>query len=457
VNVYIGGQVSTPGKFTLPAGTRFHELITGVYIGERRITPIATNEASLVQSGAFTQETSTSRINTRELRNSTNAELNLGATSNYSRISQLFDLRLVQVHNPVFGDRTIDLSGYFNSGNTAFSPFIVDGDQITLVKVNANRYTVSLTGAVNNPFTGTYRGDDTPENLLKIVSGLSPDADSSEVLIYRDSQNGTVELLNLNFEDWLENGRIQPNDNIIIKQKEGSQLGSMEIRGEVTLAGSIPIKAGETTLGEVIDLVQGLRKDANPIAAYLLRESMDNRGVRSLTDINMMSLTRTSDQFLEGFDYMELEQALQPNRMAVNLSDPTVLDMTVQNGDILYVPKDENTITVLGQVNVPGFYAFDERMNTLDYLDASSGLTVAANPDRIFVIKAGSRAWYTPGETELQSGDIIFVDRIPFEDVSTGRIYDIQLQQLKNQRTQLIIGGVGALAGIITAFVAITR
>jgi len=49
------------------------------------------------------------------------------------------------------------------------------------------------------------------------------------------------------------------------------------------------------------------------------------------------------------------------------------------------------------------------------------------------------------------------VDRTPFEDVSTGRNYEIQLQQLKNTRTQLIIGGISTIVGIITAYVAIRR
>ena len=87
----------------------------------------------------------------------------------------------------------------------------------------------------------------------------------------------------------------------------------------------------------------------------------------------------------------------------------------------------------------------------------ANGITIAADENRIFVIKAGSRAWYKPVETTLQSGDIIFVDRIPFEDVSTGRSFEVQFQQLKNNRIQLIIAGAGTLASIVTAYVAIRR
>lgn len=102
-------------------------------------------------------------------------------------------------------------------------------------------------------------------------------------------------------------------------------------------------------------------------------------------------------------------------------------------------------------------YTFTSGNTIDDYLDAANGLTIAADPERVFIIKAGSRAWYRTSETELESGDIIFVDRIPFEDVSTGRIYETQLSQLKSERTRLILQGVTAITSIVTAYVAVRR
>jgi hypothetical protein len=178
--------------------------------------------------------------------------------------------------------------------------------------------------------------------------------------------------------------------------------------------------------------------------------------VNSASSVNLSLLGRSSDQFLEGFDYLEFEQALNPNRMALNLSSPKVLSNTkLRNGDRIFIPKDEQTVSLLGQVNIPGFYNFEPNLNVQDYISAAEGLSIAADEERIFIIKSGSRAWYSPDETNLQSGDIIFVDRIPFEDVSTGRNYSIQREQLKNQRIQLVMSGVATITGIITTFVAL--
>ena len=82
---------------------------------------------------------------------------------------------------------------------------------------------------------------------------------------------------------------------------------------------------------------------------------------------------------------------------------------------------------------------------------------MAANKERVFVIKAGSRAWYKPEDTMLSSGDIIFVDREPLVDATSARNYNLQLEQLKNSRISLILAAIGTVTGIITTYVALTR
>ncbi|MEL0010633.1 MAG: hypothetical protein VW868_03630, partial [Bacteroidota bacterium] len=83
--------------------------------------------------------------------------------------------------------------------------------------------------------------------------------------------------------------------------------------------------------------------------------------------------------------------------------------------------------------------------------------TIAADRDRVFIIKAGSRSWYKPSETTIQSGDIIFVDRIPLQDARSGLEYQLRIEDVKNQRIQIIMSGIGALTSVVTAYVAVRR
>lgn len=455
INVYLGGNVSKPGRYLVPAGTRYDALITGFQINGEIILPLVNDNLEVVKQASAARPSFTG-LNFDRIAEESNAE-GEKIESIFSKLSSKYDLRLVKITDKYGAEKFIDLSGYFNSGNKEFAPYIVDGDQITLIENSQNRFRISISGAVNNPFNGSYRTDDSFSTLLKISGRYTPEADSSSVIVIRN-RNGSSERLSFSKEN-IESYHLKAGDQIVVPFKENlSTEGTVIIEGEVSLPGIFAIQPGTTTLKDILAISGGLTESALPNAAYLVRSSLSNKGVNSTSSINMNTLTRASDQFLEGFDYMQLVQSLDPNRMSVDLTKISVLERTkIMDGDRIYIPKDEQTVSLLGQINEPGFYTFNSSLTVPDYLDLASGTSIGADTDRIFIIKAGSQAWYSAEEISLESGDIIFVDRIPFEDVSTGRTYEIQLQQLRNNRTQLIIAGIGTLASVVTAFVAISR
>lgn len=453
VSVHIGGNIPNPGRYVVPAGTRYDALVTGIRVENLVITPLINQTAeSILQATA--QRPSYSGLNFDKLDAKEQSEAEI-QNDELIKISQQYDLRYVKV-TPLYGDEYfVDLAGYFNSGNPDFAPFIQDGDHVTLINASSDRATVSISGAVNNPFTGSFRADDTIEQLLDIAGGLSPDADSSSAIRIRP-ENGDFIRTELPISA-VE--KVQPGDQYIVRYRQTDSItGSVSIEGEVDLPGAFTIRNSETTIAQLLEMAGGLTEDALPNGAYLIRSAKDNRGVNSASSINLSLLSRSSDQFLEGYDYLEFEQALNPNRMAVDLTSATVLENTkLRNGDRIFIPKDENTISLLGQVNIPGFYNYEPTFSVQDYLSAANGLTIASDAERIFIIKAGSRAWYKPAETDLQSGDIIFVDRVPFEDVSTGRNFMLELERQKSERVRLIMTGIGTVASLITAYAAIRR
>ena len=117
----------------------------------------------------------------------------------------------------------------------------------------------------------------------------------------------------------------------------------------ITTPGIYTIENGETKLAELLRIAGGLEDNALASAAYLVRESANQRGVSSVTDINMTLLSKSYDQYLEGFDYLELEEILSANRMAIDLTNNQALaEVTLQDGDRIYVPKDDRSIRIMG-------------------------------------------------------------------------------------------------------------
>ena len=72
-------------------------------------------------------------------------------------------------------------------------------------------------------------------------------------------------------------------------------------------------------------------------------------------------------------------------------------------------------VRVLGEVRSPGLYLVDATFGMRDVVARAGGLSPAAAPDRIVLVRAGSTATYQAGEAEpvllLQPGDEIVVPR----------------------------------------------
>ena len=454
VNIHVGGNIPNPGRYVIPAGTRYDALISGFEIGEEIVSPLVNVENK--QQIISTRQT-ISGINFDRL-SATQSEEGEIADSRFRQLAQKYDMRYIKVSSKDGSVHYVDLHAYFNSGQEKFAPYITDGDQVTFIDHSFDRPTISISGAVNTPFTGSYRSDDTFEKLLLIAGGYHPQADSSQLIrVYEQNGEKIREELSLSSTNLTE--KLESGDQLIIPYKKTNRnKGNVQIEGMVAIPGIYTIENGETKLSEVVQIAGGLENNALASAAYLIRESANQRGVSSVTDINMTLLSKSYDQFLEGFDYLELEEILSANRMAIDLTnDQALTEVTLQDGDRIYVPKDDRSIRIMGQVNNPGFYAYQAEQSVNGYLQRANGMTIAADRERIFVIKAGSRSWYEPQETSIESGDIIFVDRIPFQDAKTGLEYQVSIQELKNRRTQLIMTGISALTSVVTAYVAVRR
>ena len=453
VNIHLGGDIPNPGRYVIPAGTRYDAIVNGFYIDNQLFAPL-TNSSISRATQINTSRPSVSGIDFDKMR-SRKQQGDDEANSLVNALDKKYDLRMVKVTKRDGRVQYVDLKAYFNSGDTQFAPYIQDGDQVTMIGNSSSRALISISGAVNEAFSGSYRTDDTLEKLITIAGGYLPEADSSNVILIRET-GVSIDKKTVAISEIKE---VKPGDQFIIPFKESpSKKGTIQLFGEVSIPGMFPILSGETPLADVLEMADGITDEALANGAYLIREPREENGIPELQNSNLVMLSKSSDQFIEGLDYLELEETLSPNRMPLDLTNAEVVSsLKLNNGDRIYVPEDQHTVTLLGQVSNPGYYQFSSTLSAKDYIKMAGGMTVAASTDRVYVIKAGSNTWFKPTDTTVQSGDIIFVDRIPFEDVSTGRTYQLNLQRLKTDRTRLILTAVSAVTSIVTAYVAVAR
>lgn len=441
VEVTVSGDVPNPGLLRFPAGTRLDAAIFAAVESEPD-----TVEADPMISGM-------QRL----------------MDSEYA----LRSVRLQREGGKV--DAEADLAAFYHTGDTSFNPYLYDGDRVVIVKKNEYTPRVSVSGAVNRPVELEYKAGDTLQDLFDMTGGYLPEADSSMVMRHRgvgagagtlgagtlgagtassDSKGVRIELA----ETDPASIYVKPNDHFVVPRRENvAEVVTMEVRGEVASPGIYPVAASGAGLSDLLAMAGGITPNALPHGAYLVRTLKERNRVSSVFEMDPARLQRTSDSYNEGFAYLDLERGLMEEyRIYIDLTDDQALQgVSVRDGDQLIIPRDDKVVMLYGQVNQPGMLSYQPEKRVEDYIREAAGFTLAADTERIFVIKAAGRTWMKPEDTNIESGDMIFVDRIPYDDFYRYRDFELQTQTQRRANIQLVLSTVTTVASILTTYFAI--
>ncbi|EGR0244316.1 OtnA protein [Vibrio parahaemolyticus] len=224
-------------------------------------------------------------------------------------------------------------------------------------------------------------------------------------------------------------------DRLNILEKPNVKLQStVTLQGEVRFPGTYTVRQGET-LGKLLERAGGLTEFAHPQGAIFTREALRLQEQKLLNqyaadmraetakktfraDSNMGSVISDPDKTLKFVEEASRSKAL--GRMVVQLNrilkDERSADFMLEDGDFLFVPTFRNTVSIMGEVQVPITYLLDNKLDVDDYLNKAGGAKKQADEDRIFVVRADgsvykptSGYWFGNNHEELKAGDTIVV------------------------------------------------
>jgi len=342
---------------------------------------------------------------------------------------------------------TIDFVYFIRAGIGSSNPVVQNGDQLFFTTQSQKQARVSISGEVNFEGEFLYKNKETLADLVKLGSGFTTNSDTTYVYLVKTSGAQKIKR-----EEW-ERVELEPNERVVVPQKVRELTSSSAwVYGQIEVPGNYSIADQETSVLELIEKAGGLRQSALRNGAYIIRSRQNtSTTISAQSDFDLL-LQRTSDQFIQGLEYLELESKLGRNRINLNLDDKESLKaVRIYDGDNLIIPQNLNLVTVFGQVMIPGQYVFDASKSAVDYVkQEAGGMTNAANETRIFIIKAGTLSWYRPTETKIESGDLIFVDRVPYADFDTKTQIDISRNNLKLSIWSLVISAIGTTSLLLS-------
>lgn len=260
---------------------------------------------------------------------------------------------------------------------------------------------VTILGGVTTPSVISI---DRPMTIIEVISragGLSSSADKPNVVVIR-KQQGVSTVLNLNLKRALQGDDTQ---NIALVRDDivyvPTDINKVYVMGEINTQGPVQFEPPFRIL-ELLSKAGGFTANANKTDILLIRNENGESRVMPL----------------------DLQKALENGDFTQNLM--------LQNGDIVYVQKDNKRIILLGEVKTPGYYNYTSNP-PLTLLEAvigrAGGLTNNANPKKLVVIRKGAmkiinfKEIVEKGALEdniaLQNGDIVYVPTTFISDVES--------------------------------------
>lgn len=329
----------------------------------------------------------------------------------------------------------------------------------------------ALSGEVRAPGLYPLLPGTPPAALLEAAGGPTPGADLAAAELAREAagggagEGGPLRLGRAVLD--LRRGRglpgLQPRDALRIPPAEGERdLGPITLVGEFLRPGTYEIRRGER-LSEAIARAGGLTPQAYPYGAVLTRESVRQRQQegfqRSARELEL-GLTQVatgqavSSPFRGGANIdlggviaagRGLAEAMRQTRAAGRMvveADPVVLaarpelDVLLEPGDLLAMPKRPGEVTVVGAVLNPGSLQFVGGWRAADYVRAAGGQQRFADGGRAFLVlpngqsAPGGLTWFRDGGPPVPPGSVVVVPQDPSPFEFWGLLRDATVSQL---------------------------
>lgn len=377
--IHVTGEVLIPGSYTVPATARVGDAIE-----------LASGFRSVLKPGPFGDSLMTPQVS----------------------------LRRIQLRSRSGEAVNVDMQRFLQGGDLAGNPYVTDGSVIYVPPLTESHEPTGVYGAVYYEGNYEYAPGDDVYALLNLSGGVTPSSDSSSLVLQR--ANGERVPLTFGASDLSR--KVFPGDRLYVGGKpEMRESGSASIRGQVAKPGGYSIKNGVTTVAELVEQAGGLTSEAAVQSARLIRrktpdsiEPERHRILMAPGSVTLPEPVSLADKEL-AIEFLRWDYGTVVLDLSADPEDPDAAEhVTLQDGDLLEIPRQPMGVRVLGYVNHAGEVPWIEGGDLSHYLDAAGGMNRAGWKGRTVIIKArnGSQLRYHKG-MEVNPGDMLFVPQRP--------------------------------------------
>lgn len=303
-------------------------------------------------------------------------------------------------------------------------------DKITISSIFDLRdeYKVSIQGEVREPGTFEYGDNMSLEALIQMAGGFKEGATPNRIEISRRVRNSdalskmalSAELFTVNVDQNLklqgDTFVLRPYDIVSVRSSTGYEVQrQVKVEGEVLYPGVYTISSKNERLSDLVRRAGGLTP-----SAYTEGASLRRPGPESASSSNKNAIDTKEEEERKLLNLKRLQQSGAKDTLSTEVAQKIIssdlvgidlerimrkpgsrFDLLVEEGDVLRVPKQLQTVKVTGEVLSPNSIVYSPRKTFKQYVNGAGGFTFNA-------YKKGAHIRYANGSVQAASRFLFF-------------------------------------------------
>ena len=348
-------------------------------------------------------------------------------------------------------------------------------DSVSIVSIFdlRDKYKVIIKGEVRKAGTFAYADSMTVEDLIIKAGGFSEGASPKRIEVARRVNNSdptsqsskVAEVFSVNADEALKNGTanfvLKPYDIVSVYSLPGYETQrTVKVEGEVLYPGYYTIAKKDEKISDIVGRAGGVTASADIDGGTLKRSNVAILGVEKnkadtaeLAKERTERLNRLKKSYQDSTKTKEDTVVQRNNYVGIDLKailekPGGSIDLLVEDGDEIRIPKKQQIVRVNGEVLYPSAVVYSNSKSFKDYVLNAGGFTPQA-------LKSGAYIVYANG-TVKGTRKVLFFNSHP--EVKPGsEIYVPKKPEPKTNAIQEILGLTTGLVSLLAIVIGILR
>lgn len=303
-------------------------------------------------------------------------------------------------------------------------------DTLMVLSLNdiINQGTLTILGQVAFPGTYPFAENYTLEDLIFTAGGLLDGASTAKVDIARRIMNPeateqteqTAEIFTVSIDRTLKYGtgvnfQLMPFDMVHVRKSPGyEEQEVVTIDGEVLFDGNYVLQKRNERVSELVKRAGGVLDEAYIKGAYLERK-LTEAEIKAREEV--LRIARQNQTSNDSISLDKIEVASTYNvglDLQKALDNPgTHYDLVLQPGDRLYIPQQQSTVKISGEVMFPNAVLYEPGKKLSHYINQAGGYGLRARKGKTFIVYMNGTVTRAKKNSPIEPGCQIIVPSKP--------------------------------------------